>query len=174
MPSATTCPSSQAASTFSGVRFSTMRRMAYTPSTPANRKAEKCERIASHKKPPDASIARAEFACSARSRKYADPIANASSSAYCRTSVERSIEEGRNTINANAIQTTLCSNKRDNQRYANQQNAVPARMEGRRSMSSEVPSPRQTRSKKISSGGCDTFRLERYVSHHVVLLATKK
>src|SRR5205807_7693661 len=138
---------SQVATIFSGARCLIMRKIAYTPSAAANKNAEKCDKRANQRNTPEASIERVELSRSARSRKYADPIANASSSAYCRTSVERSMDEGRNTMNVNAIQTTLCSNKSDSQRYANQQNAVPARMEGRRSMSSEVPSTRQTRSK---------------------------
>ena len=59
-------------------------------------------------------------------------------------------------------------------RWAATANPVSYLIEGIRSISSEVPRTRHTRKRKIKSGGCETFRLARYVSHQVTLLATKK
>src|SRR5579872_496775 len=115
--------------------------------------------MASHRESPESSIATSELLAKARSREYADPMANAKNSAYWRISVESSMVEGRNRTKANIVQATDFSNIISAQPKVNQQKAMPARIKGRRSISSEVPNTRQTCSTKISSGGCEMARL---------------
>src|SRR5579863_9008751 len=55
-----------------------------------------------------------------------------------------------------------------------QQKSVPARIEGMRSISSEVPRERQACSSRIRSGGWEIVKLAFAVSPHDALLAVKK
>jgi hypothetical protein len=55
----------------------TILQIAYTPSTAANKNAEKCEQMASHKHIPDANIRPTERRSKALSSKYADAMAKA-------------------------------------------------------------------------------------------------
>ena len=71
------CPNSQAATTRKGRRPFTILQIAYTPNTAANKNAEKCEQMASHKHIPDPNIRVTERRSKARSSKYAEAMANA-------------------------------------------------------------------------------------------------
>src|ERR1700688_11263 len=109
----------------------------------ANRNAEKCDPIASHKPTPESNMAAPEFLNKARSNRYADPRANARNKAYWRISVESSIDEGRKRTKTYIIQATAFSNNICAQRNVNQQKAMPAKIDGMRNISSEAPSTRQ-------------------------------
>src|SRR5436309_9571745 len=117
--------------------------------------------MASQSDSADSSIARAEPLAKARSRKYAEPTEKARKSAYWRISVESSIVEGRNRTKAKIVHATDFSNNISAQRNVNQQNAMPARIDGIRSISSDVPRLRQTCSAKISSGGWEMAKIGR-------------
>src|SRR5579864_2278031 len=102
------------------------------PSAGANRNAEKCEPMASHRHTPESNIVPAEFFAKARSNRYAEPMAKARNKAYWRISVESSIDEVRNRTKTNIIQATVVSNNIPAQRNVNQQKAIPARIDGMR------------------------------------------
>src|SRR5437588_12879254 len=113
------------------------------PRAGANRKAEKCEPMASQRHTPEKNIGPAEFLARARSSRYAEPMAKARNSAYWRISVESSMEDGKKSTKTNIVQATVFSNNISAQRNVNQQKAIQARIDGMRSISSDVPSARQ-------------------------------
>src|ERR1700730_16786696 len=113
------------------------------PRAGTNSKAEKVEPIASHKHRPESNMSAVEFFNNARSSKYAEPMAKARNKAYWRISVESSIDDGRNRTKTNIIQATVFSNSISAQRNVNQQKAMPAKIDGMRNISSDVPSARQ-------------------------------
>src|SRR6266550_3870181 len=117
--------------------------------------------MASQRHMPESNIVPVECFPKARSNKYADPIAKARKSAYWRISVESSTDEGRNKTKTNIVHATDFSNSISAQRKVNQQKAMPARIEGMRNISSDVPSTRQACMTNMSNGGCEIARLTR-------------
>src|SRR5207249_2231019 len=104
-----------------------------------------------HRQAPEASTVQAEFLVKARSSRYAAAIENASSNAYCRTSLEPATEDGRNKTRTNPIQATVSENTMASQRNVIQQKTIPAMIEGTRSANSEVPTGRQACNRKLNN-----------------------